>query len=232
MKIRCRKYCGTVGSAFVRKLVCDRARASAELRQFLKRERAAYLKASKTKAKKLTALNRASGRFATVFAAGSLAIKYRIFPWNRDELLQAILSCQLDGLRFAKAEQLAMDTSVSGLRRKLIAYLREHRSKFVNVNKRKLRLGSHKPGSAPGYVAKFPRKAWFYLTSHQLQGIIGNDTDAKSLKKELAAKKLMAITSGGRYLVQRPFFSGETGNKGHIWVHAFRSRILEHQNNS
>ena len=30
--------------------------------------------------------NRSSERFATVFAAGSLAIKYRIFPWNRDDL--------------------------------------------------------------------------------------------------------------------------------------------------
>ena len=173
-------------------------------------------------------LNRASGRFATVFAAGSLGIKYRIFLWDRDELLQAILSCQLDGLRSAKAEHLASDRSVSGLRRKLVAYLRDHRSKFLDLNKSKLRLGSHKPGSSPGYVAKFKGKTWFYLTSRQLQGIIGNDANAKSLKKELAAKKLMASTSKGRYLVQRPFFSGATGNKGHIWVHAIATRIRKY----
>ena len=232
LKIRCRKYCGTVGPAFVLKLVRARARVAAfvNLKLFLKQERAAYLKASKAKAKKLTALNRASGRFATVFAAGSLGIKFQIFPWHRDELLKSILSCELDGLRFAKAEELAMDTSVSGLHRKLIDYLRRHRSKFVDLTKSKLRLGSHTPGSARGYVARFGGKSWFYLTSPQLQGIIGNDANAKSLKKELTAKKLMDQASSGRHLVQRPFFSGATGNKGHIWVHAFRSRILEHQN--
>jgi len=102
------------------------------LKRFLRRQRAAYLRAIKAKARaeELKPLNRASGRFATVFAAGSLAIRYKIFPWDRDELLQAILSCQLDGLRAAKTERLATDTSVSALRRKLITYLQDHRPRI------------------------------------------------------------------------------------------------------
>ena len=65
------------------------------MQQFLKEQRLAYLQVLKAKAapEELKSLNRASGRFATVFAAGSLAIKYEIFPWKRDDLLQAILSC-------------------------------------------------------------------------------------------------------------------------------------------
>ncbi len=84
LKARCRKYYGMAGLEYVRKLVRDRARprAFADLKGFLKRERKAYLKAIKIKAKNFKPLNRAFGRFATVFAAGSLGIKYRIFPWN------------------------------------------------------------------------------------------------------------------------------------------------------
>ena len=228
LKIRCRKFCGAVGCAFVGKLVQDRANDADRLKQFLKSQRQAYLRAinAKAQAEQLKPLNRASGRFATVFAAGSLAIKYRIFLWDQAELLRAILACQLDGLRSAKAEHLASDRSVSGLHRKLVAYLLEHRGKFVNLNRTKLRLGAHKPGSAPGYVAKFKGKSWFYLTSPQLKGIIGNDANAKALKKDLGTKKLMELGSN-RDVVQRPFFSGAPGNKGHIWVHAFRSRILK-----
>jgi putative DNA primase/helicase len=229
LKIRCRKFCGAVGCAFVCKLVQDRANDADRLKQFLKSRRQAYLQAinAKAQAERLNPLNRASGRFATVFAAGSLAIKYRIFRWDQAALLQAILACQLDGLRLAKAEHTARDRSVSGLQRRLIAYLRDHHTKFLDLNKTKPRLGAHKPGSAPGYIAKFKSKSWFYLTSHRLKKIIGNDTNAKSLKKELVAKNLMASTSGGRDLVQRPFFSGVKGNKGHVWIHAFRSRMLK-----
>ena len=78
-------------------------------------------------------------------------------------------------------------------------------------------------------MASFKGKNWFYLTSAQLQRIIGNDANAKALKKELVAKKLMASRSGGPDLVQRPFFYGAPGNKGHIWVHAIRTRILKQE---
>ena len=40
---------------------------------------------------------------------------------------------------------------------------------------------------------------------------------------------VMASRSGGRDLVQRPFFYGAPGNKGHIWVHAIRTRILKQE---
>ena len=99
LKIRCRKFFGVVGPAFVQKLVADRTKNAERLKKFLSRERIAYLQAINTQAQAedLRPLNRASGRFATVFAAGSLAIKYEIFRWNRQALLRAVLSCQLDG---------------------------------------------------------------------------------------------------------------------------------------
>jgi putative DNA primase/helicase len=210
----------------VRNLIKDRRRDATGLKQFLTRERAAYLQAIKSKAdtEKLKPLNRASGRFATVFAAGSLAIKYRIFRWDRQALLQAILSCQLDGLRYSKVADEQADTSVAGLRRKLVQYLRNRRGEFKDLDKampRRLGLGKHIIGSVPGYKATFKGKKWYYLTAGQLKGIIGRRENARLLMDELAAAGLMARPSTGRHVVQRRIFSGK-GNKGYEWVHAFR----------
>jgi putative DNA primase/helicase len=220
LKIRCRKFCGAVGRAFVWKLVADRAKNEERLKRFLSRERIAYLQTIRTQAQAegLRPLNRASGRFATVFAAGSLAIKYQIFRWDRQALLQAILSCQLDGLRHSKVADEQADTSVAGLRRKLVRYLKERRNEFRKVP----RLGKHTFGSAPGYVATFKGKKWYYLTSDQLKKIIGSGDNADLLKKELVADGLMDRASTGKYVVQRPIFPAK-GNKGHRWVHAFRA---------
>jgi putative DNA primase/helicase len=225
LKVRCRNCCGVVGQEFVSRLVADRTKNAKGLKRFLKRERTAYLKAIKTRAQtgKLTPLNRASGRFATVFAAGSLAIKYRIFRWNRQALLRAVLSCQLDGLRHSKVADEQADTSVAGLRRKLVEYLRNRRGEFKDLDDgmpRRVGLGKHTFGSVPGYKATFKGKKWYYLTSDQFKEIVGSGENAKGLKDELAAAGLMAHTPAGKYLVQRRIFA-EKGNKGYEWVHAF-----------
>jgi uncharacterized protein (DUF927 family) len=223
LKIRCRKFYGVVGPAFVHRLVADRTKDLDQLKKFLSRERAAYLQAIKAKAKaeNLRPLNRASGRFATVFAAGSLAIKYRIFRWNRQALLQAVLSCQVDGLRHSQAQHEQADTSVAGLRQKLVQYLRNRRGEFKDLDGDLPRRGWHKFGSVPGYKATFKRKKWYYLTADQLKGIIGRGGNARLLMDELAAAGLMDRPSTGRHVVQRRIFFGK-GNKGYEWVHAFR----------
>jgi putative DNA primase/helicase len=230
LKIRCRKYCGSVGDKFLSKLVRDRANDREWLKQFLRSERTAYLQAIKTKtqAAKVQPLKRASGRFATVFAAGSLAIKYGIFRWKRAELLQAILKCQLDGLQQgAVVNQETPDNSLSGLRRRLLSYLNDHRKEFRNLNTNKPRLGKHRFGSAPGYSATFKGKKWFYLADDQLNEVIGRSANATQLMKELVDAGLMASRSDGKCLVQRPIFADATGNKGYKWVHAFRAKILQ-----
>src|SRR5580700_3278501 len=101
---RCRKYYGTPALEFNRQLVREREADEQELKNFLSTERTVYRKALRVavKAENLKVpLGRISGRCATVFAAGSLAIKYGILPWSRKRLLRAILSCQLDQLRQA-----------------------------------------------------------------------------------------------------------------------------------
>jgi putative DNA primase/helicase len=229
LKVRCRKFYGTPGEEFVRRLVEDRARDASALKQVLKEERKAYLQAlqATTEAQNLRPLNRASGRFATTFAAGSLGIKYGILPWTREDLLQAILSCQLDGLRYSQVKNEPVDTSVSGLRRKLVRYLADNRDQFRNLDENMPASGTHAFGSVPGYFATFKGKKWFYLTADKLQAIIRTGDNTDQLKTELAADGLLDRASTGKYLVQRRIFSGAKGNKGHRWVHAFRAKILQ-----
>jgi hypothetical protein len=89
------------------------------------------------------------------------------------------------------------------------------------------RLGKHTLESAPGYVAKFKGKKWYYLTADQLTGIIGGGGNGSELKRELSKNGLLATRPNGNPLVQRPVFAGAKGNKGHRWVHAFRAKILQ-----
>jgi Domain of unknown function (DUF927) len=228
---RCCKYYGVAGREFQRQLVADRKRNVNKLRGSLRRWRKGYVRAFKSKAKPegLKPLKRSTGRCATVYAAGRLAIQYGILPCTKKQLMQAVLSCQLDGLWAAKTERLATDTSASGLRRKLITHLRERRSKFMDLDKDKPRVGEHKFGSVPGYIATFADKKWFYLTADKLARVVGGGEHVEQLKKELAAEKLLDQRSNGSYLVQRRIFSGAKGNKGHKWVHAFRARLVKSQ---
>jgi len=229
LKIRCRKFYGAVAQEFLRKLVQNWTTDRAGLKRFLKEERLAYLQVLEAKAavENLRPLNRASGRFATVFAAGSWAIRYEIFHWQRDYLLQAVLSCQLDGLTRPKVQPEQPDTSISDLRTKLVRYFREHRKEFMNLDEKMPGLGKHTLGSVPGYFATFKRKKWLYLTADQLTRIIGRGGRPGKLKKELVQVGMMASTPGGKFVVQRPIFSGAKGNKGYGSVHAFRLKLLK-----
>jgi putative DNA primase/helicase len=229
--VRCRKFYGKAGRAFERRLVEARKKNVKQLRKSLagwRKEYARVLK-SKAQAEHVKPLRRSTGRCATVYAAGRLAMTYDLVPWTETQLLQAVSSCQLDGLRHSKMADEQADTSVAGLRRKLVEYLRNRRGEFKDLDKgmpRRLGLGKHTFGSVPGYKATFKGKKWYYLTAGQLKAIIASGEKAKGLKKELVANGLMDQTSAGKYAVQRPIFSGK-GNKGYERVHAVRAKILQ-----
>jgi putative DNA primase/helicase len=230
LKVRCRKYFGSASRALVRQLVADHAADSAGLKKFLRTERQAYLDALKPKvdAEGFESLSRVSGRCATVFAAGSLAIKYGILPWPRDQLVEGILACQLAGLQVPKAAVGKVSASVAAgaLREKLVGYLRDHQDQFLLLGWLRPTRASHQLGQVPGYLAKFKGDIWFYLTDDQLGAIIGTDTDAKELKTQLISEGLMASSKRG-FVVQRKIFRDGKGNKGWAWVCAFKAAILK-----
>jgi hypothetical protein len=148
-------------------------------------------------------------------------------PWTEKELLDAVLCCQLDGLRYSQTKNQQADTSVAGLRRKLVGYLADNRAQFTNLDENKPLLGKHEFGSVPGYFATFKSKKWLYLTADRLKAIIGSGDNADQLKAGLVAEGLLDGASTRKYLVQRRIFSKAKGNKGHKWVHAFSTKILQ-----
>ncbi len=231
---RCRKYYGIAGREFERRLVDARKKDVKSLRESLAKWRTEYIRALNRQGRieHLKPLQRSTGRCATVYAAGRLAITYGLLPWTEKELFDAVLCCQLDGLRYSRTKNEQVDTSVSALRRKLVRYLADNRGQFSNLDEKMPRLGKHSFGSRPGYSATFKGKKWFYLTADQLKALIGTGENATQLKAHLSAEGLLDGTSVGKYRVQRRFFSNEKGSKGHKWVHAIRAKILNEQHPS
>ena len=226
LKGRCRKFFGTPSREFVRKLVAWHTKDPKALKKFLRKRRAYYLKLCNSKAKTegLRPLNRVAGRSATAYAAGCLAIRYGILPWSRAALAKAILSCQLDGLRHANEDALDVDP-VAALRSKLVKHLKDRRTAFMNLKNKRPLLGRDKLDAVPGYQAKFKRKRWYYLTADQLKAIVGVGRNADALKRKLAAERLLAQTSKGRFVVYRPIFTGGKGKKNWARVHAIKTAI-------
>jgi uncharacterized protein (DUF927 family) len=216
IKARCRSVFGTPGYQFVHKLYQDKSSRSAA-KKFVAARRNHYITIVRKRANAIgiKPLERATARFATVYAAGCLAIKYGIFTWGRKDLLRAVLSCQLDSLVRARGKT----DEVTNLRQRLIDHLVQNRGHFVSLNGKTLSTGDHEFGSVPGYVHTHNGVDWFYLTSDQLKAVIGADDSAGRLKKRLVEEGTMA---GKRGLVQRPIFKAR-GNKGYRWVHAFRA---------
>jgi putative DNA primase/helicase len=221
IKSRCRSVFGTPGDRLVRKLYKKKTSRSAA-KKFVSARRTYYINRirQEAKSKGLKPLERATARFATVYAAGSLAIGYGIFTWRRKDLLRAILSCQLDGLVAARKTDQATD-----LRQKLVDHLVQNQPRFMELNGARPSATTHTFGSVPGYVQTHRGESWIYLTSDQLKKVIGTGKAARRLKKRLVDEGLMAST-GKRALVQRPIFKAKR-NKGYRWVHAFRASLVE-----
>jgi putative DNA primase/helicase len=215
LKTRCRSVFGTPGHQFVHKLYKDKKSRSIA-KKFVAARRNGYINIIRKRADDIGVkpLERATARFATVYAAGCLAIKYGIFTWGRKDLLRAVLSCQLDSLVRAQGKT----DQVTNLRQRLIDHLVQNRRHFVSLNGKTLSTSDHEFGSVPGYVRTHNGVDWFYLTSDQLKAVIGAGDAAGRLKKRLVEEGTMV---GKRGLVQRPIFKAK-GNKGYRWVHAFR----------
>ena len=190
--------------------------------------RAKYRKAAADaiEAESLRSLTRTSSRFATVFAAGCLAIEYGILPWSKKALLKAILQCQLAGLRLLAHEPRRGEPTAATLRAKLVGYFRKAGGSFVDLGERRPKLGTVGLEAAAGYVGTGAETGWFYLTDKRVNAIIGKGASAISLKRRLFAENLMAKPKQG-FVVQRKIFRGGKGNQNFAWVCAFNPAIVD-----
>jgi putative DNA primase/helicase len=149
IKARCRSVFGTPGDRLVREVYKNKTSRSAA-KKFVSARRTYYINRirQEAKSKGLKPLERATARFATVYAAGCLAIKYGIFTWDRKNLFRAILSCQLDGLTAAHGKT----DQVTDLRQKLVDHLVQNRKDLMDLNGTKPSAKTHTFGNVPGYI--------------------------------------------------------------------------------
>jgi len=222
---RCRRYFGTPIRAYLQRLV----RETKNVHQFLDGERKFYRDALKAK---LTSthrkpLNRNSGRYATTFAAGSLASRYGIVPRSRKQILQAILKCELDQLRQPDESLDTSRPSVETLRSKLVKFLSGNKNAFMKLQVKRPRHGRDDINAVPGYREKVSGQRWFYLTANQLDAVIGTGAHARQLKQALVTEGLMAQKTVGKFVVQRRIYKGGKRNQNYAWVHAIKADILD-----
>jgi putative DNA primase/helicase len=228
LKQRCRRHFGTAGPEFARLLLEHRDADRADPKKLLAKYRARYRKDVKEaiKAEGLRCLTRTASRFASVYAAGRLAVRYEILPWSSKRLRQAILDCQLAGLRQLAREPRTTPPSEAALRAKLIGYLRNNRKSFVDLGSRRPKKGVDDLEAATGYVGSDREAGWFYLTDKKVRAIIGNGPNAAALKAHLLAEGLMAKPKQG-FVVQRKIFAGGKGNQNYAWVCAFKPTLVD-----
>jgi hypothetical protein len=229
---RSRRLFGTPRLHFAEALQKRRKNNKRRLKRWLAKKRTRYfevlaetldgLKTAETTFSK--PLERASERFATVYAAGALAVRYGTFPIKRSELLTAIIQCQVDGLMNPQGDRAGPKTTLTP-RGRLEEYLRNNRAFFVDVDQVRLDPASHKFGSVPGYKATFKGEKYYYLTSDTFSKILGNDS--KAAKAALFEVGLLERSRSGRFVVQRPIFKGKKGNKGYLTVCAIKTSIIE-----
>jgi uncharacterized protein (DUF927 family) len=237
LKTRCRIYYGVPIREFLEKLLLGlrRGRVGA-LKTGLQRLRKQYLRELDRQLGSVER-GRAPHRFATVYAAGALAISLKVLDWDRNALRKAILSCQLDGLKEAtdteeaKPVSAVNKTSMQEMHKKLMNYLIENKANSMN-----LRRGAyadpkkHKFGSVSYYFATHKGRKYCYLTADALKSIIGSGPDAKRFKQSLVDRGLLDVSSGGaggrRFVVERRIFTGKR-KEGMEWVHAIRGRSVK-----
>jgi putative DNA primase/helicase len=88
---------GWAGRKFVRRLLRAKKKDMPALKEFIEDRRARYTRKAKREIASSTRdLTRLHGKFATIYAAGALAIDYEILPFKRGDLLAAILKCEAD----------------------------------------------------------------------------------------------------------------------------------------
>jgi hypothetical protein len=196
---------------FIRKLVRWHAKDRKGLRSWFKKRRKQYLKHAKRINIPGRRLNRIHQKFATIYAAGCLAIKFGTFPWSRAELGNALIECERNHVSLVanhtkESKPVAQDPFLG-----FLSYIREHQHRFVD-----LRVDSDVAENGDrhlGYHSLHQGNREFLLSEKTFEAIAGGRGPALDLKKQLDRRGLIAKTQAGRqgskYVVRRNIGPGQ-----------------------
>ncbi len=139
-------------------------------------------------------------KFATIYAAGALAIAFGILPWDRRAMLRALLACEqahFDLVAGAEPSRQLQPESKSksdpwGL---LKSHVRAHRREFVDLRKGLVgRSADHDHDACVGYVNEAPDGTVEFLVSNdKLREICGSEKALRRLKQDLRSKGMLLV---------------------------------------
>jgi putative DNA primase/helicase len=235
LKTRCRIYYGVPIREFLERLLVRLRRGKVgALKIGLQRLRAQYRRELKKQLGPLKRSERASSRFATVYAAGALAISLGVLDWNRAALGEAVLSCQLDGLKEVPATKeanpvaAANKESILVTNKKLVEFVLRNKANAMYLRPKKYAdPKTHTFGSAPYYIAKHKGHKYWYFTAETLKSVIGAGEPARRYKHTLVDRGYLDVSTvkgRRRFVVERRIFTGK-GKEGMEWVHAIKQPI-------
>jgi hypothetical protein len=222
---------GHPGNYFLERLTAelekDRAVLSAEVAANVKR----YKDLADAISSPSRSVQRVRGYFATVYAVGCLAVRFKILPFSEPELLDAILSCHRDHVAFVDQEVAGdpswvtvasgtQETSAAVSARRPIAdaskpaerpYDRLRRYVNANRNGGFLDLGNAKAtvpfvSSTIGYLGKHDRRKEYWIPGPTFRRIAGSKAEDLTLKRDLYALGLLVTDRRGdrlSYVVKR-----------------------------
>jgi hypothetical protein len=216
---------GVASLHFLAKLTEWRARDEKGLRRMLARQRRIYLRQARRLETFGRDLTRIHEKFATIYAAGRLAMRFRLLPWGLEDLRDALLACEWGHIEHIQAHLSAGDTEKSGFQI-LQEHIRNNRDQFVDLRKG-LADPDHDPASCLGYINKHQGKTEYLFTEQRLASLVGGKNKALQLKQDLHDRGLIATTEAGsqgvRYVAKRKLVAG----KGPQSVTAVDAAILE-----
>jgi hypothetical protein len=231
-----RKNHGQAGFQFVKKLEPRIQEDRFGTRRTFLGYRAEYLRLARELTDRSRPLIRTHGKFATIFAAGCLAIDLGILPFDKQELLAAVFACERDHVAFiarevqqhygvspASASTPATTPAARSPFDRLLAFLfGPARSRFIRVDHLD---GSTAPAPQTILVGECKGRREFWLPSTKFESIAGSAADTKTLRVKLEKFGAIATTGQGkekRFVVKRPI-----PGRPRTWVVALAEKPLE-----
>lgn len=204
-----RLHYGLAGRAYVWHVAHALRDNRDEFVAFLKERRQQYLRAVAHMTAPGRRLLRVHGKFATIYAAGCAAIRFKILSFTEADLLEAVMSCERDHLAFIAKELggvYAFGASQSAAAAPRTPY--EALRAYVNGPLAKTFINLRTPGasvppghmhaSASGYLGLYRGNREIWLSYACFERIAGGKVAAQALMAELLAKQLIASEGRGQ----------------------------------
>ena len=212
IKAAAQEQYGTAGHAYLKKLIRDMAANHNGLRAWLERRMAFYQQHAPQLG--LGGFHeRISKRFALVYAAGALAIRYDILPFSRSGLFKAIRYChsQMEVEALATFTRTAID-AVDLVKKNF----KEHEADFLDLKTEVLQKNQGDTDARIGYISYNGGEREYLVELSVFKSFICQGYDWRKVLKDLRARGHINLNKGGKSTVFRTIPTAEGSKRQRV----------------